>query len=312
VDRLYPLSRGGALEVTVSLTPIGAPRLKVTVPSLREKKLQREPITCLTAYDYSSARLVDEAGIDIVLVGDSLAMTMLGHENTLSLTVDEMLHHVRAVRRGVRQALLLADMPYGSFHLSADEAVRNATRFVKEGGAEMVKVEGGEKRADLIGRILDAEIPVAGHIGLTPQSVNRMGGFKVQGKSLKDIEQLMRDATALDRAGVACIFLEGIPRQVADMITHEVAAPTIGIGAGPGCDGQVLVLHDILNLTFGPAAKFVRRFGDAAAEITHAVQAFRADVVSRHYPADNECYHLPPETSQALETLLERKRILRR
>jgi 3-methyl-2-oxobutanoate hydroxymethyltransferase len=295
----------------VSLTPIGAPRHKVTVASLREKKLQHEPITCLTAYDYSSARLVDEAGIDIVLVGDSLAMTMLGHENTLSVTVDEMLHHVRAVRRGVKDALLIADMPYGSYHVDAKEAVRNATRFVKEGGAEVVKMEGGEKRADVVRQVIDAEIPVAGHIGLTPQSVNCMGGFKVQGKTLSDIEQLMRDATALDRAGVACIFLEGIPREVADMITNEVSAPTIGIGAGPGCDGQVLVFHDILNLTFGPPAKFVRRYGDAAADITHAVQAFRADVTSRQYPADHESYHLPPETRQALEALLERKRAIR-
>ena len=295
----------------MSLTPIGAPRQRITVASLREKKLHHEPITCLTAYDYSAARLVDEAGIDMVLVGDSLAMTMLGHENTLSVTVDEMLHHVRAVRRGVKNALLLADMPYGSYHVSANEAVRNATRFVKEGGAEVVKIEGGDKRADLIRQIIDAEIPVAGHIGLTPQSVNRMGGFKVQGKSLSDIEQLMRDATALDRIGVACIFLEGIPREVADLITGEVAAPTIGIGAGPGCDGQVLVFHDILNLTFGPPAKFVRRYGDAAGEITHAVQAYRADVLSRQYPADNESYHLSPETRQALETLLERKRMLR-
>ena len=295
----------------MSLTPIGAPRHKITTASLHDKKLQHEPITCLTAYDYSSARLVDETGIDMVLVGDSLAMTMLGHENTLSVTVDEMLHHVRAVRRGVKDALLVADMPYGSYHVDAKDAVRNATRFVKEGGAEAVKMEGGEKRVDVIRQIIDAEIPVAGHIGLTPQSVNRMGGFKVQGKTLADIEQLMRDATALDRAGVACIFLEGIPREVADLITNEVSAPTIGIGAGPGCDGQVLVLHDILNLTFGPAAKFVRRYGDAAAEITHAVQAYRADVVSRQYPADNESYHLLAETRQALETLLERKRAMR-
>jgi 3-methyl-2-oxobutanoate hydroxymethyltransferase len=295
----------------VSLTPIGAPRQKITVASLREKKLLHEPITCLTAYDYSTARLVDEAGIDTVLVGDSLAMTMLGHENTLSVTVDEMLHHVRAARRGVKNALLLADMPYGSYHVGTEEAVRNATRFVKEGGAEVVKIEGGEKRADLIRQIIEAEIPVAGHIGLTPQSVNRMGGFKVQGKSLSEIEQLMRDATALDRAGVACIFLEGIPREVADMITSEVSAPTIGIGAGPGCDGQVLVIHDILNLTFGTPAKFVRRYGDAAAEITHAAQAYRADVISRQYPADNESYHLSQDTRQALETLLERKRTMR-
>ena len=295
----------------MSLTPIGAPRHKITTASLREKKVQHEPITCLTAYDYSSARLVDEAGIDMVLVGDSLAMTMLGHENTLSVTVDEMLHHVRAVRRGVKDALLIADMPYGSYHVDEKEAVRNAMRFVKEGGAEVVKMEGGERRVDVVRQIIDAEIPVAGHIGLTPQSVNRMGGFKVQGKTLSTIEQLMRDATALDRAGVACIFLEGMPREVADMITQEVGAPTIGIGAGPGCDGQVLVLHDILNLTFGPPAKFVRRYGDVAAEITAAVQAYRADVISREYPADNESYHLPAETRQALETVLERKRTIR-
>jgi 3-methyl-2-oxobutanoate hydroxymethyltransferase len=294
----------------VSLTPIGAPRHKVTITSLRDKKLHNEPITCLTAYDYPSARLVDEAGVDVILVGDSLAMTMLGHENTLALTVQEMLHHVRAARRGTKHALLIADMPYGSFHVSAEQAVRNAIRLVKEGGAEMVKIEGGEKRFDLVSRIVESEIPVAGHIGLTPQSLNRMGGFKVQGKSLSDIEQLMRDATALDRAGIACIFLEGIPREVADLITNEVEVPTIGIGAGPDCDGQVLVFHDILNLTFGPAAKFVRRYGDAAAEITNAVQAFRADVTSRQYPGDNESYHLSKETREALETLLERKRAI--
>jgi 3-methyl-2-oxobutanoate hydroxymethyltransferase len=295
----------------VSLTPIGAPRQKITVASLRDKKFQHEPITCLTAYDYSSARLVDEAGIDVGLVGDSLAMTMLGHENTLAVTVDEMLHHVKASRRGARNALLMADMPYGSYHTGAPDAVRNATRFVKEGGAEIVKIEGGEKRVPLIREIIDAEIPVAGHIGLTPQSVNRMGGFKVQGKSLSEIEQLMRDATALDHAGVSCIFLEGIPREVAEMITSEVSTPTIGIGAGPGCDGQVLVFHDILNLTFGPPAKFVRRYGDAAAEITHAVQGYRADVASRQYPDDKESYHLSSETRQALEMLLERKRVMR-
>jgi 3-methyl-2-oxobutanoate hydroxymethyltransferase len=183
---------------------------------------------------------------------------------------------------------------------------------VKEGGAEMVKIEGGEKRADLIRQIIDAEIPVAGHIGLTPQSVNVMGGYKVQGKSLTGIEQLMRDAVALDRAGVACLFLEGIPREVAAMITGEIGAPTIGIGAGPDCDGQVLVFHDILNLTFGPPAKFVRRYGDAAALITNAVQAFRADVRSHQYPADEESYHLPKETGAGLDAILSRKQAMRR
>jgi 3-methyl-2-oxobutanoate hydroxymethyltransferase len=304
----------------MSLTPIGGPLgfsqdgfgHKVTTATLREQKLRHEPITCLTAYDYSAARLVDEAGIDMVLVGDSLAQTMLGYENTLSVTMDEMLHHVKAVRRGVKRALLIADMPYGSYQVDVKDAIANATRFVKEGGAEVVKIEGGEKRAELIRQIIDAEIPVAGHIGLTPQSVNVMGGYKVQGKSLAGIEQLMRDAVALDHAGVACIYLEGIPREVAAMITAEVSAPTIGIGAGPECDGQVLVLHDILNLTFGAPAKFVRRYGDAAALITNAVSAYRADVRSLQYPADEESYHLPKETKAGLETVLARKRAMRR
>jgi len=301
----------------MSLTPIGG-RLfdgsgrKVTTSSLRDQKLRHDPITCLTAYDYATARLVDEAGIDVILVGDSLAQTMLGYENTLSVTMDEMLHHVKAVRRGVKNALLVADMPYGSYQLDAKDAVANAARFVKEAGAEIVKLEGGERRADLIRRIIDAEIPVAGHIGLTPQSVNVMGGYKVQGKDLSGIEQLMHDAVALDQAGVACLYVEGIPREVAAMITAEVSTPTIGIGAGPECDGQVLVFHDILSLTFGPPAKFVRRYGDAAALITHAVQAFRADVRSRQYPSDEESYHLPKETRAALETVMARKRSMGR
>jgi 3-methyl-2-oxobutanoate hydroxymethyltransferase len=301
----------------MSLTPIGG-RLfdgsghKVTTASLREQKLRHEPITCLTAYDYATARIVDEAGIDMVLVGDSLAQTMLGYENTLSVTMDEMLHHVKAVRRGVKNALLVADMPYGSYQIDPKTAVSNAARFVKEGGAEVVKIEGGEKRAELIRQIIDAEIPVAGHIGLTPQSVNVMGGYKVQGKSLGGIEQLMRDAVALDRAGVACLYLEGIPREVAAMITAEISAPTIGIGAGPECDGQVLVFHDIVNLTFGAPAKFVRRYGDAAALITNAVQAFRADVRSHQYPSDAESYHLPKETRAGLDTVLARKRAMGR
>jgi 3-methyl-2-oxobutanoate hydroxymethyltransferase len=301
----------------MSITPIGG-RLfdgsgqKITTATLREQKLRHEPITCLTAYDYASARLVDAAGIDMVLVGDSLAQTMLGYENTLSVTMDEMLHHVKAVRRGLKNALLIADMPYGSYQIDSKTAVSNAARFVKEGGAEVVKIEGGAKRADLIREIIDAEIPVAGHIGLTPQSVNVMGGYKVQGKSLSGIEQLMRDAIALDRAGVACLYLEGIPREVAAMITEEVGTPTIGIGAGPECDGQVLVFHDILNLTFGPPAKFVRRYGDAAALITNAVQAFRADVKSHQYPADEESYHLSKETGAGLDTVWARKRAMGR
>ncbi len=285
---------------------------KVTIQSIQERKQAREPITCLTAYDYASARLVDEAGIDMVLVGDSLAQVILGYENTLPVTMDEMLHHTRAVRRGVKRALLIADMPYASFHLSKKDALRNAARFVKEAGAEAVKIEGGAKRADLIHRLLDAEIPVMGHIGLTPQSVHVMGGYRVQGKTLAAVEQLMRDAVALDRAGVFSIVLEGIPREVAAMITAEVAAPTIGIGAGPQCDGQVLVLHDILGLTFAPPAKFVRRYADAAALISGAVAAFRDDVTARRYPGDAESYHLPSDTQAALETIGAHKRAMAR
>ncbi len=296
----------------MSLTPIGEPRSKISVTSLQDKKRRHEPITCLTAYDYASGRLVDEAGIDMILVGDSLAQVMLGYESTLPVTIDEMLHHTRAVRRGVKHALLIADLPFGSYHVNEDEALRNAARFVKDAGAEAVKLEGGEKRADLIHRVVEAEIPVFGHIGLTPQSVNVMGGYKVQGKTLAAVEQLMRDAVALDHAGVAGLFLEGIPREVAAMITAEIQAPTIGIGAGPECDGQVLVFHDILGLTFGQPAKFVRRYADVATVISDAVQAFQSDVVNHNYPSDAESYHLPRDTQAALETIAARKRSMRK
>lgn len=289
--------------------PSGPARPKVTTLSIQEKKQRHEIITCLTAYDYATSRLVDEAGIDMILVGDSLAQVVLGYENTLPVTMEEMLHHTRAVRRGVKSAMVIADMPFGAYHDDVKQGVRNALRFVKDAGAEAVKVEGGEKRVELIRSILDAEIPVMGHIGLTPQSVHKMGGFKVQGKDLSGIEQLMKDAIALDRAGVFCMVLEGVPREVAAMITQEVAAPTIGIGAGPDCDGQVLVFHDILNLTFAPPAKFVRRYGDAAALISNAVQQFKSDVESGSYPSDAESYHLPKETRASLEAILARKRM---
>ncbi len=284
-------------------------RSKTTATTLWEKKQKHEPITCLTAYDYPSARLVDEAGIDIVLVGDSLGMVMLGYENTLPVTVEEMLHHTRAVRRGVKRAFLIADMPFASYHVSGKETVRNAARFIKA-GAEAVKIEGGEKRAQLVERMVDAEIPVVGHIGLTPQSVHAMGGYKVQGKSLKAIEQLMHDALALERCGACCVVLEGIPREVAALITHEIDVPTIGIGAGPDCDGQVLVFHDVLGLTFAPPAKFVRRYADLGSVITNALQEFKSDVKAGNYPADIESYHLPQETLLSLQVIAERKRAM--
>jgi 3-methyl-2-oxobutanoate hydroxymethyltransferase len=291
----------------VSITT-GDFRAKITATTLFEKKQRHEIITVLTAYDYASARLVDEAGIDMILVGDSLAQVMLGYENTLPVTMHEMLHHTRAVRRGVKRAFLVADMPFASFHISQRDTLRNASRFIKDAGAEAVKVEGGEKRARLVARLVDAEIPVVGHIGLTPQSVHAMGGYKVQGKTLQAIEQLMHDALALERAGACCVVLEGIPREAAAIITHELEIPTIGIGAGPECDGQVLVLHDMLGMTFAPPAKFVRRYADVGSVISNAVHAFQEDVKSGAYPADAESYHLPKETQAALQTIAERKR----
>jgi len=286
--------------------------VKVTINSIQEKKQQGVPITCLTAYDYATSRLVDQAGIDMILVGDSLAMVVLGYENTLPITVGEMLHHVRAVRRGVRRALVIADMPYASYQVDEKQAVRNAARFLKDGGAEAVKIEGGEKRVGLIHRLLDAEIPVMGHVGLTPQSVHVMGGYRVQGKTMNAIERMVKDAVALDRAGVFSIVLEGIPREVAHIITQEVECPTIGIGAGPECDGQVLVFHDILNLTDRQPAKFVRQYADAAALIAGAVSQFKADVEAKTFPSDTESYHLSRETQAALETILARKRAMAR
>jgi 3-methyl-2-oxobutanoate hydroxymethyltransferase len=288
----------------------GPSRAKVTIQTIHEKKLRGERITCLTAYDYATSRLVDEAGIDMVLVGDSLAMVVLGYDNTLPVTMDEMLHHTRAVRRGVKSAMVIADMPYGSYHLGLDEAIANASRFVKEAGAEAVKVEGA--RVELVERLLEAEIPVMGHIGLTPQSVHKMGGYKVQGKNLAAIEKLTKDAVALDRAGVFSLVLEGIPREVAAMITTEIDAPTIGIGAGPECSGQVLVLHDLLNLSFGNKAKFVRQYTDAAAVISAAVEAFKDDVEKGTFPSEAESYHLPKEAAAALETIITRKRSMKR
>jgi 3-methyl-2-oxobutanoate hydroxymethyltransferase len=272
----------------------GSPITKVTMPALAEMKRQGKPISALTAYDYATSRLVDEAGIDLVLVGDSLAMVVLGHENTLSVTVDEMLHHTRAVSRAVRRALVVADMPFGSYHGTVAEGVTNAVRFVKEAGAEAVKIEG--PRVELVRALTSSEIPVVGHLGLTPQSVHRMGGYRVQARTSEDMLRLQADARALAKAGAGALVLEGIPREAAAAITAELAIPTIGIGAGPDCDGQILVFHDLLNLTFGPPAKFVRRYGDAAALIREAVEHYREDVEHRAFPSDAESYHLPDAT----------------
>lgn len=268
------------------------------MPALSEMKRQGKPICALTAYDYATSRLVDEAGIDLVLVGDSLAMVVLGHENTLAVTVDEMLHHTRAVRRAVRRALVVADMPFGSYHGPVSLGLANAVRFVKEAGAEAVKIEG--PRVELVRALTEAEIPVVGHLGLTPQSVHRMGGYRVQARTVEAAEQLRADAHALAEAGAGALVLEGVPREAAAAITAELAIPTIGIGAGPDCDGQILVFHDMLNMTFAPPAKFVRRYGDAAALIREAVEHYREDVEHRSFPSDAESYHLSEAARHAL------------
>jgi 3-methyl-2-oxobutanoate hydroxymethyltransferase len=300
---------GAALEIKMSVTnfpasanspSIGLPITKVTMPALAEMKRQAKPISALTAYDYSSSRLADEAGIDLILVGDSLAMVVLGHENTLAVTVDEMLHHTRAVRRAVHRALVVADMPFGSYSTVAT-ALANAIRFVKESGAEAVKIEG--PRIDLARALVEAEIPVIGHLGLTPQSLHRMGGYRVQARTAESIHRLKADAHALAEAGAGAIVLEGVPREVAAAITAELSVPTIGIGAGPDCDGQILVFHDLLNLTFAPAARFVRRYADAGALIRSAIEHYREDVEHRAFPTDEESYHLPESARHAFDEM---------
>jgi len=266
---------------------------KVTVPVILERKLHGEKITCLTAYDYPTARLVDEAGIDVLLVGDTLAQVVLGYDSTVPVTSDEMLHHLRAVRRGVRRALLVADLPYGSYHLGERDTLRTSLRFIKQGGAEAIKIEGGRKRARLVRRMVNAEIPVIGHIGLTPQSVNRLGGYAVQGRTLESANELFADAQALEDAGVFALVLEAVPRELAAMITRRLRIPTIGIGAGPDCDGQVLVFHDLAGLAFQPPAKFVRPYADLRQTLHDAISKFREDIMEGRYPSDGESYHCP-------------------
>jgi 3-methyl-2-oxobutanoate hydroxymethyltransferase len=265
----------------------------VTVPWIANATNRRERLVMMTAYDFSQARLVDEAGVDIALVGDSLAMVMLGHEDTLSVTMDEMLHHVRAVRRGTRRALLVADMPYGAFHLGAEQAVANALRFVKEAGAQAVKIEGA--RPDVAQALVAAEIPVMAHLGLTPQSFHRFGGFKVQGRGVEARRALREAALELQEAGAFSLVLECVPADLAAEITAELSIPTIGIGAGPDCDGQVLVFHDLLGLEDRLAPRFVRRYAELGADARKAISAFADDVREGRYPTLDESYDDPME-----------------
>jgi 3-methyl-2-oxobutanoate hydroxymethyltransferase len=274
---------------------------KVSAPSLKASKQRGERLVCLTAYDFPTARIVDEAGIDIILVGDSLGNVVLGYGNTVPVTLDEILIHLKAVRRAVQRALLVADMPYGSFHTGADDTVRNALRLVKEGGAEAVKLEGGHKRVQLVKRLVDEEIAVMGHIGLTPQSINKLGAYRVQGKTASAARQLLDDARALEDAGAFAIVLEVVPREIASLITQSVSIPTIGIGAGAGCDIQVLVLHDMLGLSFGKLARFVRPYANLHEVMTEAVTRYADDVRNGTYPSENESYALPAEAAAELK-----------
>ena len=265
----------------------------VTVPAIRSARASGRRLAMLTAYDYPTARLLDQAGIDIVLVGDSVGNNVLGYDSTLPVTMEEMLHHVKAVARGVQRALVVADMPYLSYQTGKRDAIRNAGRFLKEAGAAAVKIEGGARRAPLVRVLVEAEIPVMGHIGLMPQSVHVMGGYKVQGKRIDEARALVEDAQALEAAGAFSIVLEGMPEPVGRRVTESVGVPTIGIGAGRSCDGQVLVFHDLVGLTQGPAPRFVRRYADLAGAISDATKRFIDDVRSGSFPSEAETYSMP-------------------
>jgi 3-methyl-2-oxobutanoate hydroxymethyltransferase len=274
-------------------------REKVTVPAIRARK-GGPKITMVTAYDYPGAIIADRAGIDVILVGDSAANVVHGMATTLEFGMDEVLIHARAVKRADTHALFVVDMPWLTFHVSPEDTVRNAGRIVREGGAEAVKIEGGRKRLPMIERILDAEIPVMGHLGLTPQSVHTMGGFKVQGRMVEAAEALIEDAKAIADAGCFSIVLEGVPDLLGELITKEVDVPTIGIGAGPSTDGQVLVFHDVLGLGSGNYPKFVRSYASLADEAVAALERYVADVTSGDFPGDDESYHLSDEIAAEL------------
>lgn len=263
---------------------------KITVPTILNMKKQGEPIAMLTAYDTLMAEMLDQSGIDIILVGDSGGMVMAGHENTLSVTMDEMLHYVKAVRRGVKRALLVADMPFLSYQISIEEAVRNAGRFLQEGGAEAVKLEGGKPVLPAIERLVQIGIPVMGHLGLTPQSIHRLGGYGVQGKENGAARQIKEDARLLQEAGVFCLVLEKVPTLLAREISEELDIPTIGIGAGKYCDGQVLVSHDMLGLYQKFQPKFVRRYAELGKQMSAAFINYVNDVKKRNFPNDDESY----------------------
>lgn len=277
-----------------------ADRKKVTTRAFRQKKARGEPISMLTAYDYTTAHAVDQAGIDSILVGDSLGMVVLGYENTLPVTMDDMIHHCKAVARGARYALLVGDMPFLSYQVSVEEAVRNAGRFLQEGGMDAVKLEGGRERVAAVQAIVGVGIPVMGHLGLTPQSVHQLGGFRAQGKTTAAARRLLEDAEALQEAGCFSMVLESIPARLGRLVSERLDIPTIGIGAGAGCDGQVLVTHDMLGLFDRFTPRFVRKYADLHGEMARAFAAYKADVEAGEFPAEEHTVEMADEAWEAL------------
>ena len=273
---------------------------KKTIKTFHQKKERGESIAMLTGYDYPTALALDRAGIDAILVGDSLGMVVLGYENTVPVTMEEMLHHCRAVARGARSAILIGDMPFMSYQVSVEQAVRNAGRFLQEGGMHVVKLEGGRERLDAIRAIISAGIPVMGHLGLTPQSINALGGYHPQGRTTAAAKRILEDALLLEEAGCFSIVLESVPARSAELISKRIAIPTIGIGAGAGCDGQVLVVHDMLGLFDRFIPKFVKKYADLHGEMQRAFGEYIDDVTARRYPAQEHMVEMPDEEWQAL------------
>jgi len=268
---------------------------KVYVPALRAAKEKGEKLVCLTAYDYPTARIVDEAGVEIILVGDSMGNVIHGYGNTIPVTLDEILSAVKAVKRGSNRALLVADMPYGSYHTGENTTVKNALTLMKDGGAEAVKLEGGRNRVGLVKRLVDEEIPVMAHVGLTPQSVHKLGGYSVQGKTSDTAKRLIEDAKMLEEAGAFAIVLELVPREIAEIVTNELKISTVGIGAGANCDIQVLVLHDLIGLSFGRLPRFVRQYANISEVMSDAITNWMKDVKNGDYPSEKESYGMPKD-----------------
>ena len=285
----------------MSSSPTASDRKKITTHRLRQMKVDGQPVTMLTAYDYATARAIDQSEIDVILVGDSLGMVVLGYENTLPVTMDEMIHHCKAVARGARLALLVGDMPFLSYQISPEEAVRNAGRFLQEGGMDAVKLEGGRERRPAVEAIVGAGIPVMGHLGLTPQSVHQLGGFRPQAREQAAARRLIEDAEVLERAGCFALVLESIPGRLAELVSRRISIPTIGIGAGVGCDGQVLVTHDLLGLFDRFTPRFVRKYADLHGVMAQAFAAYRQDVAERRFPAAEHTVDMPEEAWQALQ-----------